>query len=355
MDNKTYSAWRDGFLAEQMPYRAVQPQELISTGENTYILNGLELTVKPGICSQIDTFMGVTHHQSKSVTDTFGSDGIRDFRNYLALSNNNERYGKLALIADPEKREIVKVLPLKREAIPAESFFDFLEMFMNDNRYMPQQFYLTPNRQGEVIVNLIPDTPEFVDIAKEEEFMTNGIWMRWNLGEVEIGNYYIRMVCTNGTMQKVQQSFAHTYELDDKSIATMLGAPQRGLFIGHNLNKLRESAHIAMKTDASLAEVRNAKNLLTYCGIEDKDAESIAPYNDISGKYALRGYSTNYKLISQYRSGINMWDLYNSLTHFATHNTIWAEDDNRRTDVMFSSAQLLFRKRDIQQYISIFE
>jgi hypothetical protein len=104
MDNKTYSAWRDGFLAEQMPYRAVQPQELISTGENTYILNGLELTVKPEICSQIDTFMGVTHHQSKSVTDTFGSDGIRDFRNYLALSNNNERYGKLALIADPEKR-----------------------------------------------------------------------------------------------------------------------------------------------------------------------------------------------------------------------------------------------------------
>ena len=61
MDNKTYSAWRDGFLAEQMPYRAVQPQELISTGKNTYILNGLELTVKPEICSQIDTFMGRTY------------------------------------------------------------------------------------------------------------------------------------------------------------------------------------------------------------------------------------------------------------------------------------------------------
>ena len=66
MDNKTYSAWRDGFLAEQMPYRAVQPQELISTGENTYILNGLELTVKPEICSQIDTFMGGLHTISQN-------------------------------------------------------------------------------------------------------------------------------------------------------------------------------------------------------------------------------------------------------------------------------------------------
>ena len=207
MDNKSYSVWRDEFLAQQLPYRTVEPQELISTGENSYILNGLELAVKPDICAQIDAYMGVTSQQSKSVTDTFGSGGIRDFRNYLALSNSCERAGKLALIADPQKREIVKVMPLKQEAIPAEGFFGFLEMFMNDNGYLPQQFYVSPSRQGEIVVNLISHNPTFDEFAPNEEFMTNGLWMRWNLGEVEMGNYYMRMICTNGTMQKVKNHY----------------------------------------------------------------------------------------------------------------------------------------------------
>lgn len=355
MDNKTYSVWRDEFLAEQLPYRTVEPQELISTGENSYTLNGLELSVKPEICVQIDTYMGVTSQQSKSVTDTFGSDGIRDFRNYLALSNSRERAGKLALIADPRKREIVKVMPLKREAIPAEAFFDFLEMFMNDNGYLPQQFYVSPSRQGEIIVNLISNNPTFDEFASNEEFMTNGIWMRWNLGEVEMGNYFIRMVCTNGMMQEVKNKIAHTYTLDDKSIANMLSAPQIPQFIGGNFETLRLNALAAMNTEASLLEVKYAKGLLTACNVEAEEAEELAPYEDLSSKYEMQGYSASKDKIALYRSGINMWELYNRLTSFASHNTIWERDDNRRTNLMFSSTKLLTRKRDIQQYVSIFE
>ena len=355
MDNKSYSVWRDEFLAEQLPYRAVEPQELISTGENSYILNGLELSVKPEICAQIDTYMGVTSQQSRSVTDTFGSDGIRDFRNYLALSNSSERAGKLALIADPQKREIVKVMPLKKEAIPAESFFDFLEMFMNDNNYMPQKFYVSPNRQGEIIVNLISNNPTFDEIAPNEEFMTNGVWIKWNLGEVEIGNYYIRMVCTNGAMKEVKNKIARTHTLDDISIANMLSAPKNLQLLGNNFDTLRSSALLAMNSEASLSEVRYAKGLLVSCGVENNEAEEYAPYEDLSSKYEMNGYPASNDKIAQYRSGINMWELYNRLTHFATHNVIWNEEDDRRANLMFSSTKLLQRKRDIQQYISIYE
>ena len=53
MDSKSYTAWRDNFIASQLPYRIVEPQELISSGENTYLMHGLELEVEPNISEQM--------------------------------------------------------------------------------------------------------------------------------------------------------------------------------------------------------------------------------------------------------------------------------------------------------------
>ena len=169
MDSKSYTAWRDNFIASQLPYRIVEPQELISSGENTYLMHGLELEVEPNISEQIDAFIGVSPRQSRAVTDTFGANGIRDLRNYLALSNSVEKAGKLALIANPKERKIVGATHLKQEAIPAEGFFDFLEMFMNDNGYTPDTFYTSGSLQGGVTVSLVPNVPTYNEIEKDEE------------------------------------------------------------------------------------------------------------------------------------------------------------------------------------------
>ena len=106
MDNKSYSVWRDEFLAQQLPYRTVEPQELISTGENSYILNGLELAVKPDICAQIDAYMGVTSQQSKSVTDTFGSGSKEGNRKgYASEARGNPRRRVLRFPGDVYERQ----------------------------------------------------------------------------------------------------------------------------------------------------------------------------------------------------------------------------------------------------------
>ena len=114
MDSQTYSRRRNAFISAQMPFRVIEPQDLISTGENTYLINGLELSVEPEVCEQLDAFIGVSKQQSKAVADTFGNNGIRDLRNYLALSNSIEKAGKIALIADPAQRKIVGATPLKK-------------------------------------------------------------------------------------------------------------------------------------------------------------------------------------------------------------------------------------------------
>ena len=354
MDSKSYTAWRDNFIASQLPYRIVEPQELISSGENTCLMHGLELEVEPLISEQIDAFIGVSPCQSKAVTDTFGANGIRDLRNYLALSNSVENAGKLALIADPKERKIVGATHLKQEAIPAEGFFDFLEMFMNDNGYTPDTFYTSGSLQGGVTVSLMPNVPTYNEIEKDEEFMTNGIWFRWNLGEVEAGNYYMRMVCSNGHMERTERKIAHSYQLNDTNIAKMLALPRNDGFMTIGFDNLRNNALLAMRSDASLGEVKGVDRVLSRYGVEQDIANEIAPYEQLCGMYQAAGYDMGHLPINQVRSGINMWELINRLTAFASHTPIWEVEDNRRSGLMMESVRLLNRPRDIKEYISIF-
>lgn len=354
MDSRTYSRRRDAFIAAQMPFRTVVPKELIATGGNSYLVHGLELEVEPQICEQLDAFIGVSKQQAKAVSDTFGRNGIRDLRNYLALSNSVEKAGKIALIADPNERRIIGATHLKKEAIPAESFFDLMELFMNENGYTPEKFYIPENGQGGVTVILLPNQAVYDELAPGEEFMTNGIWFRWNLGEVEAGNYYMRMVCTNGQMETVERRIARTNRLDETSVRQMLSLPQRGAFIGANFQKTRRNALQAMQTDASVGEVRTVNRLLARYGVEDETAEEIAPYNRLSAMYAASGYDMEHFPLTEACSDINMWELFNRITAFATHNQVWNAEDNRRSGLMLESVRLLNRPRDIKRYVSIF-
>ncbi len=108
---------------------------------------------------------------------------------------------------------------------------------MSDNGYMPDEFYTNGSGQGGVTVSLLPNNAIYDEFAPEDVFMTNGVWFRWNLGEVEAGNYYLRMVCSNGQMETVERKIARTNRLDEASVRQMLSLPQHGSFMGANLKK----------------------------------------------------------------------------------------------------------------------
>ena len=355
MDNQTYLERRDSFISAQLPFCTVTPQELISTGESTYTVNGLELAVEPEVCRQLDSLIGLSEHQTKAVGETFGSEGIRDLRNYLALSNSIEKAGKIALLADPDTRTVVGATPIKKEAIPVTSFFDFLEMFMNENDYVPEQFYTTELGIGGVTVSLQPHKAIYDEFAPGDEFVSNGIWFRWNLGEVEAGNYYMRMACSNGQMARVDHKVARTNQLDASSMHNMLSLPQNAGFTQRNINKLKTKALLAMQTDASVGEVQMANRLLKRYGVDESMADEIAPCHRLLSSYAAAGYDLKHFALTMAHSDMKMWELFNRLTAYATHTADWEADDNRRSGLMMESLRLLNRPRDIRQYVNIFQ
>lgn len=354
MESNEYKAWCDNIVATQFPFKAVEPQNILATGHNSYSVNGVELGVSQDVAQQLDRYIGMTGRQTQDVTKAFGVDGVNNVRNYLMLSKKVGSTDRFALIADPEKRQIVGLTPIKKEPIPVEAFFAFLDMFMNKNGYYPYQVTTSMDNGSEVMVLLAPNNPIYQAFAPEEEFLTNGIWFRWNLGEVEAGNFFIRLICKNGAIETVQHSLAHAHQLDSDSIRKLLQLPADQFFLNNNFNAMKANALIAMNTPASLKEVKAGNKLLLDHGVAVEDAETIIPYKQLEQMYADAGYEHSQLRLEETHSNINAWELYNRLTHFATHNPEWLPDDIRRSSLMYGSSQLLRRPRDIRQYTSIF-
>lgn len=354
MDSQTYQKTRDMLLRKVCPYfRVVSRDELVSVGDNTFSIGGLELKTPPDVSSKIEKFIGVTHKQTETVGKAFGEQGINNFRNYMTLSRSYTDTDSLALIADPENRSIKSVIPVKVKVIAPSAFFGFLEMFMDKNGYTPDSLEVDSDGIG-IVARLSPYDEQITELSDDDTIVDNGLWFSWNPGEVDDGNYYIRQVCTNGQTITVRNELGSSYSLDNDRIKALLDLPQNEVFMKSKLGSFVDSVKIAMKTDASLREVSKASMILKQSKVPDEVISEIAPIERLEASYAEAGYNTNGIAEAEMRSNIKVWDLHNAITQYATHNKDWSETDSRRTSLMMASMKLLMAKRDIKEYVSIF-
>jgi hypothetical protein len=54
------------------------------------------------------------------------------------------------------------------------------------------------------------------------------------------------------------------------------------------------------------------------------------------------------------KSGVDVWDLYNGVTKYATHNIDWKDNDVHRGFLQREAFRFLMAKRDIRTYQDIF-
>lgn len=349
METFDYTTKKEKYLKAQNPFKVIRKNEIQYLGENIYELDGREFEVSPLVVSQIDKFIGLNKKQIKAVHLSSGDDGVRDYRNYIAMVNSIADPQNLAIIANPEKRTIIGATPLREDAIPMESFFDFAEMFANDNHYSIGGFSKGSDVTTGLELKMIPHDKHIESFGKDEEFMTNGFIMKWNLGEIEIGHYYERLVCSNGAVQKVYKKQSSFYSLEDKNIRTLLSYPQ---YESSDFNNFKQNAITAIESKASLSELQQASKILLSNGVGNDLVEQIIPFNRDLQEYKKKGY--NKINCSTAKSSQTFWDVFNRLTFFASHNDIWESDDNRRSQVLVASVALLHRQRDIKEYLDVF-
>ena len=103
-----------------------------------------------------------------------------------------------------------------------------------------------------------------------------------------------------------------------------------------------------------MQELKSVSALLEKFGLEADEAEKVAPYRKEVQEYATSGYDINRNNAATALASMTVWNLYNSVTAFASHNGIWPEDDGRRMELAGAAVRFLYRERDIKNYTDIF-
>ena len=353
MTSSEFFSQKAKFLKKQEPYLILSKEELVAEVDNYYRIGDTSILVSDGAQCQIDELIGLSQCQRKGIKETYGADAITNFRNSIAMANCINKPKRFALVANSQENIVDGVVPLKDQVIPMESFFDLLEMFLDKHSYEVKALESSRNGVYGLTVRLNPIHPQYDAFFGNDEFLTNGYYVKWNLGEMEVGNYYVRLVCANGAVETTHHSLSRINNINDIKINEFMLSPSNSMIIKHNIDRMKKIAHQSSQTMASLSEIKWGQRLLTRHGVPENLAEQLMPYNQLLSQYKEHGFSNHFQQTNT-KSNIVMWDLYNNLTEFATHTPLWSDNDNRRSSLMQQSVALLQRKRDIQPYLDIF-
>lgn len=321
---------------------------------NVYRVDGSEVLVSDSVSRQLDCLIGLKPRQARVVQKASGSEGIRVFRNYLATANSITKPVTVALVANPASHTVSGIIPIGTDVIPFDAFIDFAQMFTEKNGLVPVRQELAYDITNGVTIFLDGAEPEIRQFAPNEEFRINGYYLKWNLGQIELGRYFERLVCTNGQTVKIKEREARIQSLRAEAIQGFLAIPGRRDLLDESFRGFSFKALEAMEVKASMAELKLMSDKLDNYAVDSMSAAVIAPYKHQLNLYADFGYDVDNVNLRDMKAGMTVWELYNGVTDYASNTADWDADDNRRGMLQGEAYRFLMATRDIRNYKNVF-
>ena len=351
MDNTDYQILKDKILLQPTIYREVDKNEIVAVDETHYRVGNAVVEFSPEMAEDMDRFVGLKTGQSKLAQDSYGDSGVANLRNFFSQARH-KRNEKIVLVADAETKSVTSVHQTPKHLIPPASFFSFAEMFMDKNRYEPDAVDF--GNGAEISIRMRSLDPQIMSFAKGDDFIADGVWLSWTPVEIAMGNYYERLVCRNGMTQVTQNRQMHLDSLEDEQKVRLLLGNSNG-FLRQNLAVMLKNAQTAIATQASVRELGLGARILQQAGVEPETVSKLLPYKENVERYEQAGCPTNAEGLAMAVSNMTVWDEFNVLTAFASHNKVWHSHDIRRTMLMSRSVDFLNRKRDIRRHFNVYE
>ncbi len=323
-------------------------------GKNVYRVDGTEVLVNDLVSRQLDKIIGLTPKQAKVVRNASGESGVRDFRNYLATAGSMMKPISIALIANPTSRTVSGLVPIQEEPITSDAFFEFLDLFLEKNQLTPVRYEIAYDIAAGLTLFLDSLHPDVRQIAPGEDFLVNSYYLKWNLGQIELGRYYERLVCGNGATEVVRHKEARVMSLREEKIGGILELPRNAGLLTSSFEHFSVKAREAIVVRASMAELKLVAEKLDAYLVDGSASMAIAPYGDQLQQYANLGFECSPTQLKTMKASMSVWELYNGVTDFASNNQAWSDDDNRRGMLQGEALRFLMRDRDIRNYSDIF-
>jgi hypothetical protein len=332
-----------------IPLRIVKLSELANVGENLFQLNGADIPFSKHAKESFDKLIGITKGQQKMVKKASGETGIRNFRNYINVANDITKNSRIILIANELTHSVTNIIPIKKDFIPCEQFLEFVQLFIDGGEY--EMDHIEDSDDG-IVIFLNALNPIIDNIDGDDKFITNNIYLSWTFTKVELGRFYFRLVCSNGSTVRIEKKQSTVYALGPDEINHLINLSKDKAARNKDFMKFRKAAIQARNTYASLRELNTCQQLLLGCSVEDYIVEDIFHYNDLIK--ICKEKEINAKVQAPFiRTSSTIWELYNELTDFASHNDSLDKGDYRRGKILDGARDFLNHKYDIITYIDI--
>ncbi len=188
----------------------------------------------------------------------------------------------------------------------------------------------------------IQDKSNNIDVFKDgNDIWNSGFGIRYSENRTSIAPYYLRLVCSNGMtaaheiLQRYFNNKPMKQETFNKLINNVVEKDMR-VICQANGSRLKN-------TNCSLREFLAARNILS--GKKDLQKEY---FDDTSIQEAYKPYNIRYKnkrWLSSANSNVNGYDLFNKLTHAATHKAMLPT--NTKTALNALASELFFKGPDL--------
>ena len=353
MDTNEFTTAKQEVLSLPICYREIGRNEIVSLDATHYQVGNVAFEVQPRTADKIDRFVGISRGQSQVALTSYGEPGVTNLRNFFGQANDRS-CNHIVLAANTEKKQIVDAIPIRERMITPDAFFDFAEMFMDKHAFEPESVEFNYSGQNGISIRMKPIFEEFLDFTPDDPFLINGLYLKWMPGEISLGNYYKRLVCSNGSTQESRHTITKVFSPEPAKLGALLDISTIQSYLKLDFDKMYTGSRLAMRTTASVHELGIAANILTKHGVHPLQTKEIVPYEQAKEEYQQAGYPTDAASLSQSKSRLTMWEVFNLLTYFASHNQNWSQHDLRRTLIMEASMSLLMRERDIKEYYNIY-
>lgn len=354
MELTDFRKYRDNASKKISPYKVVRLDEIKQIEGEIFNVSGVDLEMSPKVIDKLNSSIGTSKRQLEEVRNCSGVQGEANFRNYLTVANSMTSVKEVVIIADPDAKVVTNLLIPKQQFIPVDAFFDFAELFIDSTNMRVDKIESSLVGEMDIVIYLQQQNPRISSIVTRNDFTTDGLYLKWDGVSIELGNYYVRLVCLNGQTQQINQMKSRVYDFTSSKLTALIKVSQNEDIIYAGLKQFKEKATKAIETYVSMRELTRIYGFLKTLNtrVPETILDELVPYKEITNQYQLRGINLSGREHLA-MSHINWWDLYNDLTEFATHNEYMPQDDLTRNRIAQFAMNSLLDKHDIKNYISL--
>lgn len=351
-----YVSFRETCLQQQPLRKTVALTDLKFITMDCVEYAGLKLGVNRQAIKDLLKIVGISVSGMTNLEDSVGEDTAQKFLNAIKNAIGSSK-GLQVTISVTTDRVISRIQKQgSTDLISAETYFDTFERLANVHNLDIQSMDFNKGNGNIYMSTIAPKSGQYQVGNLSDEVFTTGLSLSRTMEGIQADPYMHRLVCTNGMVTRMFEESFRLRSMDPKMWQDFYQHMERIEKAGFAPTKFSDKVLQASQTPASLKELERGVQLIT--------SNSNCPTDEL--EFFFKGVRNTYNRLhaagidtakltdaqkANVRTGLQVWDVINGITDFASHNYGYEKKANSDRHLQMAAGDILSKQFDTQNLI----